>query len=341
MNRQQTKDELTQIASQWLLRLQSPELSEVEEQQFFFWLEASSEHQQAYIEAEAYWEGMAVLAATNAANAETPAFVEPQLEQPITIKPVARNWRWQPQAIAASIILLVGLIWLQLPERQPEQVYLTAASEQRQIRLSDGSQVTLNPGSQLRVDSMSADWRVVYLQSGEALFDVHPDSSRPFIVVTDQGAVRVLGTEFSVRTDSADMLVTVVEGKVAVADPSSVLLAGKAFSSHTTLVADQQLSIAQLLQGQPPHKVDARALTDWRDGKLVYNGVALAQVAKDLSRYFGGEIQISDSALAAREVVAVIDLVDKATALATLEAAFDIVAVSHSESLVELQQLKP
>jgi transmembrane sensor len=338
MNRQQSQDELAQTASQWLLRLQSPELSEADEQQFFCWLEASSEHQQAYIEAEAYWEGVAVVAATNAANANAPAFVEPQLAEPITIKAVARSWRWQPQAIAASIIFLVGLIWLQLPEPQPAQLYHSAADEQRQIRLSDGSQVTLNPGGRLRVDSMSADWRVVYLQSGEALFDVQSDSSRPFIVVTDQGAVRVLGTEFAVRTDPADMLVTVVEGKVAVADKSAVLLAGKAFSSHTTLVADQQLSIAQLLQGEQPHKVDAEALTDWRDGRLVYNGVALAQVAKDLSRYFGGEIRVQDSVLAARQVVAVIDLVDKSTALATLEAAFDIVVISHSESLVELQQ---
>ena len=340
MNRQQSKHELVQTASTWLLRLQSPELSEAEEQQFFFWLEASSEHQQAYIEAEAYWEGAAVLTATSAANAEAPAFVVPQRGQPITVPPVARSWYWQPQAIAASIIVLVGLIWLQLPERQPQQVYLSAAGEQRQIRLSDGSQVTLNPGSQLRVDTMSSDWRVVYLQAGEAFFDVQPDSSRPFVVVTEQGAVRVLGTEFSVRTDTADMLVTVVEGKVAVSDQSAELLTGKAFAGRTTLVADQQLSIAQLLQGQQPSKVDARALTDWRDGKLVYNGVALAQVAKDLSRYFGGEIRVPDSALAARQVVVVIDLVDKATALATLEAAFDIVAISRSESLVELQ-LKP
>lgn len=308
-----------QSATQWLLRLQSPDLTEDEERQFFAWLESSAEHQQAYIEAEAYWENLASLKDYQSAD---------------TI-PVAR--RWYPQAIAASVIFLAGWLLLHFNSAHELETYRSGIGQQQQISLNDGSSIILNTDSQIRIEPLSPSKpRVVYLDSGEALFSVQPDPSRPFIVSTPQGAVRVLGTQFSVRADDGDMLVTVVEGKVAIAETAVEQSQINEFKIHTTLTADQQLSIVQARQGLLPIVVDAKSLTFWKEGKLVYNGVTLNQVAKDLSRYFEGDITLGDESLGNRKIVAVIELKDKTSAMAAIESAFSVVAVNRTDALTVL-----
>ena len=76
----------------------------------------------------------------------------------------------------------------------------------------DGSTLTLNTGSTVSVRITGSERRV-RLTRGEAFFDVAHDPAKPFVVITDHGEVRVLGTSFGVRQMPAYADVSVAEGR--------------------------------------------------------------------------------------------------------------------------------
>lgn len=111
-----------------------------------------------------------------------------------------------------------------------------------QIRLDDGSQVTLEPGSFLRFpDHFSATKREVFL-TGEAFFNVARQPQRPFLVVTDRVVTRVLGTSFRVKAfgGTANASVTVRTGKVSVFSRPAATAVGKELANAVVLVPNQR-----------------------------------------------------------------------------------------------------
>jgi transmembrane sensor len=329
MKSKQSQQSPTDTAIEWMVRLQSPELTELEERQFFAWLEASEEHQRAYIAAEKLSERADVVQALAASNEAS------------VVQATASRRSWYPQAIAASVVLFVTVALVQFWGVWDIETYRSVVGERRQIVLSDGSTVILNTHSQLRVKKMqSGEPRLVYLDRGEAFFDVASDNGRAFLVETAQGAVKVLGTQFTVHTVAQDTWVTVLEGKVAIADSSADALASQTGEQDAVLVADQQLSVVQAAKGISPESVDAVALTSWQQGKLVYNGVSFEVVVKDLSRYFEGELRLGADALKSVKMVAVLEITDKASTIAALETAFNVVAVQRSDDVTMLYPKK-
>ncbi len=69
--------------------------------------------------------------------------------------------------------------------------------------------------------AFSKNERLVELSRGQALFEVFKDASRPFIVVSDSARVKAVGTQFDVNHHKQGIVVTVVEGRVAVTQPST------------------------------------------------------------------------------------------------------------------------
>ncbi|WP_225915577.1 FecR family protein [Pseudomonas urmiensis] len=206
-------------------------------------------------------------------------------------EPAPRIRRW-PLAIAASAVLAVaGIIgWQQVPVWTSD--YHTGIGQRQVITLADGSRVTLNSGSALSL-AFSDSERKVVLKAGEALFETASDL-RPFVV--EAGGEPVQGREavFSVRRLASG--------------PSVVLAEGEA------RVGTQAVAVAN----------DARALTAWQRGKLIFNGKPLGQVLSELERYQHGRILISDHTLAALEVSGVFDLDEPEALLRTLEQRYNL-----------------
>jgi len=113
--------------------------------------------------------------------------------------------------IAASVILFFGLFSILGNDMVTIE---TNFGEQKTIALLDGSEVMLNSKSTLTYDEDSwKDNRKLHL-SGEAYFKVKKGST--FTVVTDNGEVQVLGTQFNVNTFNDFFEVVCFEGKVSV-----------------------------------------------------------------------------------------------------------------------------
>src|SRR5690554_4435275 len=91
----------------------------------------------------------------------------------------------------------------------------------KKITLTDGSTVFLNKGTiiSLRKGKFTAHTREVWLEEGEAFFDITKDTNRPFIVHSKNGiSTRVLGTSFNIKSysDLNNQVITVNTGRVQV-----------------------------------------------------------------------------------------------------------------------------
>jgi len=98
-----------------------------------------------------------------------------------------------------------------------KNIFSNSETMPRQVKLDDGSEVRLEPNSILKIVSMTADKRAVYLE-GTAFFNVVRNPQRPFYVHTKSLVTKVLGTSFTVIALPAqkEEVVQVKTGKVAV-----------------------------------------------------------------------------------------------------------------------------
>jgi transmembrane sensor len=166
----------------------------------------------------------------------TSAESEPKIKR-LSLKPY-----YKYAAILA--MLIPALFFTRSIFKKNEKANITAetydtystASESKKITLSDRSIIHLSPNTVLKVASSfgKSSQREVYLDGGEAFFEVTKDPAHPFIVHAGQIHTKVLGTKFAVTTSPKGLTeVSVSQGKVAVGDSKEtfdVLLPGKKLS---------------------------------------------------------------------------------------------------------------
>ena len=124
--------------------------------------------------------------------------------------------------IAATILLIVitGLIINNLLSANEASVFETTVHK-RSVKLPDGSEVTLNKNSKLTMKKDFGSKKRVVNFEGEAFFDVSPDTTKSFIILTPRTTLEVTGTSFNVRAyDSIpNVEVTVKTGRVSLYVP--------------------------------------------------------------------------------------------------------------------------
>lgn len=104
-------------------------------------------------------------------------------------------------------------------------VFTTSATESKILTLQDNSIVHLNPSSTFKVSTRfgTLPVRDVFLEKGNAFFEVSKDRHHPFIVHAQELTTRVLGTKFKVSNYQDKTEVSVSEGKVRVANHRKIL----------------------------------------------------------------------------------------------------------------------
>lgn len=152
------------------------------------------------------------------------------------------------------------------------------------IRLSDGTQVWLNAETVIEYpDKFTGARRDVRL-SGEAFFDVQPDSERPFAISTPENlTVTVLGTRFNVQNydDVQNIQVTLVEGSVSVVHADS----------HITLSPNQQAVLDRSTGGLSVHKVEnMSSYTAWIDGMFAFTDQPLSVVIDAVAKWYNLDV---------------------------------------------------
>jgi transmembrane sensor len=202
--------------------------------------------------------------------------------------------RWPMMAgavLTAAAAVALGF-WLIQPKQQFKNI-ATPAAQRQTLTLVDGTQIELNAQTSLQIEINGQDRRV-RLASGEAFFAVHKDPSRPFTVETPTGSVRVTGTKFDVRTETAGVLeVTVLEGSVKT-NPGE--LTGQSTASVMLKAGDHLVASPGGLERQKLSDTDLKDTLAWRQGQIVFKGVPLRDVLAKFSRYHGRGITATDDA---------------------------------------------
>ncbi len=267
-------------AAYWLVRRSDERERVATEALFRQWLAADLRHQGAYLRLQAVDARLARLRpGTGAREKAKLRFSASRLRRPLA------------GALAACLLLSIGvggILWPRSVEME------TALGEQRRSVLADGSSVELNTATHLLID-LSPALRVVRLESGEALFQVAKDKSRPFVVRTPLADVRAVGTAFTVNIEGGDLLVAVSEGVVSVERTGKELArvpAGQSFR----LAPD-----GQSRQEEHP-AAEIERLQSWRSGWLVFSGETLAAATATFNRYNRLQIDIPDQEIAALQV---------------------------------------
>ncbi len=130
-----------------------------------------------------------------------------------------RRGRLKGAFVGASFAATVALVWIFPPTHfssAPAVVTSSVTPRSNVQSLPDGSTIELNADAEIAID-YSATQRAIRLVSGEALFAVQKDPSRPFAVTAGGVVDRAVGTAFAVRHAFAAVSVIVTEGQVAVA----------------------------------------------------------------------------------------------------------------------------
>jgi transmembrane sensor len=191
--------------------------------------------------------------------------------------------------------------------------YTTGIAQTREIRLEDGSVAYLGADSAIDV-AFDQTSRNIRLLSGEAYFEVEPDSGRPFRV--DAGGVdtTVLGTAFDVRMIAEGTSVAVNHGRVAVEAAAATEELG------APLEAGDWVHVSRA--GKVERGKDASDLAGgWRSGMLVVNDRSVGEVVEAIGRYFPGKIVLADSAIAGQRITGVYNLNEPIGALTAVAAA--------------------
>lgn len=219
-----------------------------------------------------------------------------------------RATRWGlPLAAAAALLLAVWLpqgTWIGLYAD-----YSTRPGEVREVRLGDGSVLTLNGDTALDW-SVSEGRREVKLYRGEADFQVAHDASQPFFVLAGPARIRVTGTRFDVNVSNDEQIhLAVSQGQVQVSD-----------STQASQYVNAQEQIAWhdgALQSLEP--LDEAQRLAWQRGRLVFRSRPLTDVFAQLQRVQGDRVLFLDNEARHLQVTGVFASADPNALLRAIE----------------------
>ncbi len=302
----QHSEQINNEAREWFSLMQSGSVTEQERQQLVLWLEASDEHRDAYRQLEVIWDDLATLSTSPAAallkrSVNTGFFVDIKVSVQRFFTASFAGLRPQMALTLVAIMLVAGVVYLSRPALVPVDIYATKIGEIKTITLDDGSQVTLGARSTIKAWSDDSERHVV-LESGQAFFVVSKDPQRPFWVDAHDTRVKVVGTQFDVRSNQDNIRVAVLEGVVNVSGLPQADYQADTMAQPVVLTAGQQVVKPRRDEFQPVKAVSEVELTAWRQGRLFYRNADLIDVIGDANRYFSGTISLEAQDLAALKV---------------------------------------
>lgn len=317
-------------AALWAARLEGSVLSASDRQALDTWLEADPTHRallSSYCQFSADLEQqLPLLAGIRDELAESQTVARASRSLPWLSGPL-----WAGMALTAIAVIAAVFLWSPRPQNQFQNL-ATPVAHRETVTLIDGTRIELNARTTL-VAEITATSRRVRLADGEAFFTVAKDPQRPFFVETAAGTVRVTGTQFNVRTESASGLeVTVEEGTVQVRtgrQPVHELAKGDRLIRKSEDVAVVRLAPREL-----------QDFLAWRQGMIVFVDTPLREALARFARYQGRNLVATDTA-AVRTVGGTHRIDDLDGFLASLQDVMGFKVSPRPDGAIEVDVAKP
>ena len=287
MNNDQTIDDL-------LAKYLADETDTHESDMICEWIIASEDNKKTFDHSNIIWDGaknqqkVDVDAAWAKLNITKKTKVESIHNQ--EIKPIIKlNWVNNFLKIAAVLVVLFGL-WFVAAKQFiiPQNDILTFKSGNQSVEkiLPDGTKILLSKNSEITYPkSFKGDTREINLR-GEGFFDVHHDSTHPFIIHTQGTDVRVLGTSFNVRAYDAQVQVLVKTGKVQFSKNNKQIILTKGQKGEILANVDTIIK---------SEVTEVETVEKDKLNSFVFNKMSLGEVAESLSKQFNKDIKFSQN----------------------------------------------
>lgn len=323
--------------------------------EFIAWLSADPRHRATYLRLAEAWRRTQRLELLRPIDAPVdPDLLAPQrstevwsrlqLRPPVpepasaARRPRSRTPGWA--TAAALCIATIGAVsWGLLSSAA--RTYQTGPNGLSRILLVDGSEMTLNSNTTVRV-VFTRRRRALILTRGEAQFAVTHDVHRPFEVEAGNRVVTAVGTAFDVRLDDSHAVeVTVTEGRVAITKTGQatprlatialpIVLAGESAFATTARVT---------IQHPPPAQISSSLA--WERRELIFQGESLGQAVAEFNRYNGRRLVIEDPSIDSLQIGGKFEALDVASFTAALQRSFAISARTADDGTIHLFRAAP
>ena len=164
--------------------------------------------------------------------------------------------------------------------------YRTACGERLDIVLPDGSKVCMNSEATLTVDPGFGKATREIEFDGEAFFTISPDKNCPFIIHSANNNYTVLGTSFNLQSYARE--------NFAVVTLHTGCLQAQVWKDVIILDPNEELQIDATANTITKRAVHVDDSIGWIEGRLIFSGHPLKDVANKLSRYYQVKINIHD-----------------------------------------------
>ena len=209
--------------------------------------------------------------------------------KPTPVRQLGRHRMIRWAAAAAILLVSIGWWYSQTYLFSTEQIVSAPAEQIRELTLPDGSTVVLNVNSSLNFPkSFKGDkFRLVQFE-GEAYFKIKPNPEQPFLILTDQAEVKILGTSFNLRAYPEESFteVEVEEGLV-------LFQSRKDREKGIELKANDRCSISHNGRSRQLNGQNQNAHS-WRTQSLTFQKTPMIQVVNALERHYKIDIELSD-----------------------------------------------
>lgn len=200
-------------------------------------------------------------------------------------------------SIAAAILICIGTYVLVHKKEYANQIQpytagsksmllKTAYNERKTLTLSDGTKVTVNGSTELKLDDhYNQEKRVLWL-NGEAYFEVAQNKEKPFIVISGITTTTALGTSFKINNynNRAHTLIMLNSGKVSVGS-----LINQKVIDHLQLVPGEKVEVTS---GKfDKSTFDLQEIDNWKNRKLVFSMASLKEIKSVLKEIYGIEVR--------------------------------------------------
>jgi transmembrane sensor len=344
-------------ASEWLLAMQNRTVSAEQRHQFNTWLRASPEHERVYRAQEIAWGAIGNMRHLLDDSDGLYLGRLHSLHNEQSRAPGSPSTYTRHLATAAALLLIflgATLLAPRLPWFSSQSQFATTTGQMRDLKLEDGTVVTLGGDSQIRVSFGRADRRVV-LSRGQAFFAVTRDAARPFYVTAGNTMVRVLGTRFDVHYGPQAVRVAVVEGRVEVSSSPEDRVTDvsreeglsarrrreasvRQMVDHVFLTAGEAAVASSTGQIATADMASIPDLSAWRQGRLVYVNTRLRDVIADINRYYDGKIEVTDPVVGDMQLTAAFRADQINRVLDVLENALPVRAVRVEDRRIVLER---
>lgn len=158
--------------------------------------------------------------------------------------------------------------------------------------LPDSTKVWLNYKSKIEYQiANEANGKIRRIKiAGEVFFDVAKRKEIPFEVITENTKIKVYGTKFNIKQREEDLVVTLVEGSMAV-------FTNKEEKKVSQLVPGDQVILNKEGKLLSKQTINTSHVSFWREGKYIYKDVTLKEIVKDLNEIYGFNIVVKNNTL--------------------------------------------